>query len=113
MERQETIAQDGCLQRSGRRSRPLEELTDLAIEIKKIMADLPPNLRELFERLKNETVTEVSQDTGIPRGSIYDSIKKFRLMLENAGLENYFPSNNLRNSSLVSPACSNIYFTRS
>ena len=89
MERQETISQDGCLQRAGRCSRPLDELAALSIEIRKIMAELPPNLRELFERLQNETVTEISQTTGIPRGSIYDSIKKFRLILENAGLKNY------------------------
>ncbi len=46
-------------------------------------------LRELCKRLDTDTVTEISRDTGIPRGTIYESIKKLRAIFEDAGLRDY------------------------
>ena len=74
---------------AGRIERPAAELQDLSIDLGRVIASLPPELRTLCERLQTESVTEISRDTGIPRGTIYESIKKLRAIFEDAGLRDY------------------------
>ena len=85
----ETIDQEDYLRRTGRLSRTADELRALTIDVRKAMEQLPPELRRLCRRLETETVTEISRDTGIPRGTIYESIKKLRAIFEDAGLRDY------------------------
>jgi RNA polymerase sigma-70 factor (ECF subfamily) len=59
------------------------------MDIRKAVESLPPELRELCMRLATDTVMEISRDTGIPRGTIYESIKKLRTIFEDAGLRDY------------------------
>ena len=54
-----------------------------------VLEGLPRELRNLCWRLKAETVTEISRGTGVPRGTIYESIKKLREIFEDAGLKDY------------------------
>ncbi|WP_058868173.1 sigma factor [Chloracidobacterium thermophilum] len=89
VERMETIDQEDYLRRTGRLSRPASELRDLSLDVRKAIAKLPPELRELCKRLDTDTVTEISRDTGIPRGTIYESINKLRAIFEDAGLRDY------------------------
>ena len=89
VERVDTFDQEDYLLRTGAQSRPSEELNRLAIDVAAVLETLPPELRELCRRLKAETVTEISRDTGVPRGTIYESIKKLRGIFEDAGLRNY------------------------
>jgi RNA polymerase sigma-70 factor (ECF subfamily) len=89
IERLETIDQEEYLRRTGKLSRPAAELQDLSIDLGRVIASLPPELRTLCERLQTESVTEISRDTGIPRGTIYESIKKLRAIFEDAGLRDY------------------------
>ena len=89
VERVDTFDQEDYLLRTGAQSRPSEELNRLAIDVAAVLETLPPELRELCRRLKAETVTEISRDTGIPRGTIYESIKKLREIFKDAGLRNY------------------------
>ena len=89
IERMETIDQEDYLRRTGRISRSPSELRDLSIDIRQAIEKLPPELRELCRRLDTDTVTEISRDTGIPRGTIYESIKKLRAIFEDAGLRDY------------------------
>ena len=89
VERMETIDQEDYLRRTGRLSRPASELRDLSLDVRKAIEKLPPELRELCRRLDTDTVTEISRDTGIPRGTIYESIKKLRAIFEDAGLRDY------------------------
>ena len=89
VERVDTIDQEDYLLRTGAQSRPSEELNALAIDVAAVIEALPPELRELCRRLKAETVTEISRDTGVPRGTIYESIKKLREIFEDAGLREY------------------------
>ncbi|RMD62843.1 MAG: sigma-70 family RNA polymerase sigma factor [Planctomycetota bacterium] len=89
IERLETIDQEEYLRRTGKLSRPAAELQDLSIDLGSVIASLPPELRTLCERLQTESVTEISRDTGIPRGTIYESIKKLRAIFEDAGLRDY------------------------
>ena len=89
VERLETFDQEDYLLRTGVQSRPSEELSALAIDVAAVLEGLPPELRNLCRRLKAETVTEISRDTGVPRGTIYESIKKLREIFKDAGLRNY------------------------
>jgi RNA polymerase sigma-70 factor (ECF subfamily) len=89
IERMETIDQEDYLRRTGKLSRPMSELRNLSIDLRSAVQTLPPELRELCKRLQTESVTEISRDTGIPRGTIYESIKKLRAIFEDAGLKDY------------------------
>ena len=89
VERSETLDQEDYLLRTGAQSRPSEELSALAIDMAAVFEGLPSGLRDLCRRLGTETVTEISRDTGIPRGTIYESIRKLREIFEDAGLEDY------------------------
>ena len=89
VERVDTFDQEDYLLRTGAQSRPSEELNRLAIDVAAVLEGLPHELRNLCRRLKAETVTEISRDTGVPRGTIYESIKKLREIFKDAGLRNY------------------------
>ena len=89
VERVDTFDQEDYLLRTGAQSRPADELSALTIDVAAVLETLPPELRELCRSLKAESVTEISRDTGIPRGTIYESIKKLREIFEDAGLKDY------------------------
>jgi RNA polymerase sigma-70 factor (ECF subfamily) len=90
VEREETIASDDYLQNIGRCSRPLRELEELSLDIERLMADLPPKLRNLCELFKKgQTVSGVSRDMGIARGSVYRYLNKLRDVFETAEFEKF------------------------
>ncbi len=89
VERVDTFDQEDYLLRTGGQSRPSEELSALAIDVAAVLEGLPHELRNLCRRLQEETVTEISRGTGVPRGTIYESIKKLREIFKDAGLRNY------------------------
>ncbi len=89
VERMETIDQEDYLRLTAGLSRSTAELRDLSIDVRQTIEKLPPELRELCRRLGIDTVTELSRDTGVPRGTIYESLKKLRAILEVAGLKDY------------------------
>lgn len=84
----DTIEQDDYLRRADKISRPTAEL-DISIGIDQTVEKLSPELRELCSRLVTQTVTEISRETGTPRGTIYESIKRLRTIFEEAGLADY------------------------
>ena len=89
VERVETLDQDDYLLRTGAQSRTADELSTLTIDVAAVLEELPRELHNLCRRLQAETVTEISRDTGVPRGTIYESIKKLREIFEDAGLKDY------------------------
>lgn len=89
VERVDTFDQEDYLLRTGAQSRPADELSALTTDVAAVLEGLPPELRELCHRLQAESVTEISRDTGVPRGTIYESIKKLREIFEDAGLKDY------------------------
>ena len=84
-----SIELEEYLHRTGKLSSPENEPPSLTINIEEAIKQLPPELRKLCKRLETENVSEISRDTGIPRGTIYDSIKKIRAIFEDAGLKDY------------------------
>jgi len=89
VERMETIDQEDYLRLTAGLSRPVSELHDLSLDVRQAIKNLSPELRELCRRLNVNTITELSHDTGIPRGTIYESIKKLRAFFNDAGLRDY------------------------
>jgi len=66
-----------------------EEFRDLRRDMARVVEELPSDLRELCRRLLTSTVSEVSRETGVPRGTIYESVQKLRDRFEKAGLAAY------------------------
>lgn len=87
VERSETFDSEEHLRRTGRR--PASERRDLKLDLDDAMADLPPDLRRLCERLRNESPTEIARDMGIPRGTLYERMRKIREHFERRGLGEY------------------------
>lgn len=69
-----------------------EFLCALRIDLERLVSALPPHQREICERLRTATVSEISQETGVPRGSIYEEIGRIRKRFEKAGLSAYLSS---------------------
>lgn len=88
-ERSETFDQDDYLLRTGRQSRSSIELRDLGIDVRSVIDQLPPKLRDLCQRLMRDSITDVSRETGIPRSTLYGVIDKVRVAFKDAGLEAY------------------------
>ena len=89
IERGETINREEVLLRTGALSRPSEDLLGLPSEIKTVLESQPMELRNLCLRLQTASVSEISEDTGVKRGIIYDRMKKLRKVFKEAGLEEY------------------------
>jgi RNA polymerase sigma-70 factor (ECF subfamily) len=77
--------------RLGRRPRDDAEQAQLALDLAEVVARLPPALRDLAERLKTRSVSEVARDLGIPRTTLRDRLRVIGGRLERAGLRDYLP----------------------
>lgn len=88
-ERAETFDQDDYLLRTGRQSRSSDELRDLGIDVRSVVDQSPPKLRDLCQGLMRDSITDVSRETGIPRSTLYGIIDKVRVAFKDAELEAY------------------------
>lgn len=66
-----------------------EDLHALRMDMGRVMRELPIDLRALCERLQTSTVTDISKETGVPRGTVYEAVRKIRTRFERAGLAAY------------------------
>jgi RNA polymerase sigma-70 factor (ECF subfamily) len=92
VERGDTFDQDCYLRRTDQVSNSTCLAHDLSIDLRVFLAALPPELRTLCEQLAGESVADLVRRTGTPRSTIYESIKKLRRLLEDAGLDEYLRS---------------------
>jgi len=73
------------------RSQPTAESLDIAADLKRAVAALPADLRDLWDqRVQGLTLTEISSRTGIPRTTLHDRWDKLCQHLQRAGLGDYF-----------------------
>lgn len=84
-----TIPEDHVRSRLGvAPSSRLDDL-ELAHDVAAVLAKLPPDLRDLCERLKDYSVAEVARQLGVPRRTLRDTISRLRRHFEEAGLRDY------------------------
>jgi len=62
---------------------------DLAFDLAELLQNLPEELRTLCERLKTQSVSDVCRETGVPRSTIYEWMKRLRGSFSERGLDKY------------------------
>ena len=63
----ETVSQDEIDLRTGRYNRPAAERAHLQIDLNAVVAGLSPELRQVADMLRTQSVAEVARELGIPR----------------------------------------------
>jgi RNA polymerase sigma-70 factor (ECF subfamily) len=76
--------------RTGSHSLPPDCQSDLADDVAGALADLPEDLRDLCQRLKQGSITQIAKDMGIARASLYRRMEKIRAHFVATGLSEYF-----------------------
>jgi len=90
VERGQAISQDDNDLNSGKQNRIEFERIDMRLDISIAIADLPPDLRALAERLKADTIAQIARDLGVPRSTLYETgITRLRKAFEDKGLREY------------------------
>jgi len=89
VELEETITDRELDSRLGRASKDPHESSDLAMDVSEVLAGLPPELRDLCERLKHASVSDVARELNVPRTTLYESIRKLRKHFADVGLKGY------------------------
>ncbi len=62
---------------------------DLRHDLDRAISQLPADLARICLLLKARTITEIAAETGIPRTTIQDAVKKLRKIMGKAGLRIY------------------------
>lgn len=85
----DTLEEEDVLRYQGRSRRSPEEVTELRIDLERLLATLTPEQRQICGQLINHTIAEVVTALAMPRSSIMDIIRKLRVLFEEAGLREY------------------------
>ena len=75
--------------RTGQPHRTDQEYVALREDVRAVLARLPPELREVCERLKRASIPRVAKELGIPVTTLRYRLKKLRDVFEEAGLRDY------------------------
>ena len=75
--------------RTGGRFRSNEDLVDLATDVTDVVAGLPPQLQDVFQRLKRGSISEVARELGMSRTTLCDLITRLRARFEQSGMREY------------------------
>ncbi len=62
---------------------------DRTLDVAEILAALPPDLRDLAERLQTRSVSEAARDKKLARTSLQRHVDRLRRCFEDAGLKIY------------------------
>ena len=89
IERGDLLDQDTAPRRLGRVSRHFTDAADLRMAIEEVLKPLSTEAKALAEQLGLLNPTEISRNTGIPRGTICDRVAKLRKPFLEAGLEEF------------------------
>lgn len=88
-DRAANLVQSAADWRLGVESCPPQHHVEVSHDVELTVAQMPPELRELCQRLPWRTVTDVAQEVGLSRSAIYARIKKVRKQFAEAGLREY------------------------
>lgn len=85
----DTLDERHVLRMQGRTRRSPEEVTELRVDLERLLATLTPEQRQICAQLIDHTVTEVARMLAVPRTSIQDIVQKLRVLFNAAGLRDY------------------------
>lgn len=71
----------------GNATRPMMELTEIRVDVLRVVESLPPNLRRVCEALSHASVAAAAKELGIGRDKLYDIMRDVRDAFREAGLE--------------------------
>jgi RNA polymerase sigma factor (sigma-70 family) len=84
-----TMTEDAADSRLGRRPLPPQTRAELVLDVESVLASLPADQRDLCERLKHATVSEVARELGLPRSTVAARARRLRAAFAAAGLREY------------------------
>jgi RNA polymerase sigma-70 factor (ECF subfamily) len=85
----QTLSQREYNARRRRSPRDELDLAQLTTDVTAWVSGLPPDLQDLAQRLRTQTVSEISRETKVPRTTIYSKLRLLRRLSESAGLRMY------------------------
>jgi len=85
----DTIGQREHDARLGRSVKSDLDLAQLNQDLRDVLAGLSPDLRELAESLKTESISDIARRKGIPRTTLYYQVRQLCQRFEQAGLKDY------------------------
>jgi RNA polymerase sigma-70 factor (ECF subfamily) len=77
---------------TGKYARSAHDQCELAQDVETVLSRLPDDLRDLCERLKTRSLSEIARDTGVPRSTLNDRLRKVRKIFAAAGLKSFLLS---------------------
>lgn len=89
VQRAQTIGQEHRDRLTCEKTPAATDISDLRLELERVSAELPPDLREVFEGLKTHTASELARKLGLPRQSLVNRARKLRAIFEEHGLQDY------------------------
>ena len=90
VQRLATFCQDDCDILAGKYTRPAEERDHFDHDLCVTLGNLPPELRQIAEMLKTQSVLQIANSLGMPRRTFRDRyLKKLREAFEANDMENY------------------------
>lgn len=66
-----------------------EDLNALRMDLGALISQLPPELQDLLDRRKTQSIAEIARDTNIPRSTLNDWMIQIRNRFESAGIDGY------------------------
>ncbi len=67
-----------------------EAISNLHMDIERVLDTLPEDLRDLCERLRESNMAEIARETGVARTTLYDKLTRIREVFRKAGLDDCF-----------------------
>jgi RNA polymerase sigma factor (sigma-70 family) len=86
----ETLSVDDYLRRTRGTVRSEEERRDLALDLRRFVGLLPPELRVVCLLLIDRNVCDLANVVGLPRSTLRDLVKQLRRLGERSELREYF-----------------------
>jgi len=89
--RGDTLDAAECRERLGLPVPDEETALNLRLDLEAALRSLPPLLRDLSDRLRTATPSELARASGVPRTTLLERMGRIRAHLERAGLAAYLP----------------------
>lgn len=85
----QTISQREYDARRKRQPRCDMDLAQLVIDVQSVLDELSDEARELANRLKKDSKSQIARETGVPRTTLCDAARRIRKQFEDASLRDY------------------------